>query len=116
MKERYRTIITTYIAAQRHLRGDGRDAKTLTQMAKEIGTTKSTVSRWLRRDHWAHWMDHWASAEEIWKAEQQTRAQLPQEVREAKRQATGQGQAVLMAHLDRCLAELASGDQIDTMA
>ena len=43
--------------------------KTLTQMAKEIGTTKSTVRRWLRRDHWSLWMQHWASAEDLWEAE-----------------------------------------------
>jgi len=37
-------------------------------MAAELGTTKSTVRRWLRRDHWELWMEHWASAEEIWEA------------------------------------------------
>jgi hypothetical protein len=57
--------------------------KTLTQMAKEIGTI---VRGWLRRDHWPLWMDYWASDEELWEAEKQTRAQLSQGVREAKRE------------------------------
>ena len=37
--------MTAYVAAQRHLRGNLRGAKTLTQMAVELGTTKSTVRR-----------------------------------------------------------------------
>jgi uncharacterized protein YjcR len=35
-------------------------------MAAELGTAKSTVRRWLRRDHWDLWMEYWASVEEIW--------------------------------------------------
>src|SRR5262245_60253412 len=73
MKETHRSTIAAYVSAQRHLRGDGRGTKTLTRIAKEIGTTKSTVRRWLRRDHWALWMDHWASAEDIWEAGQRDR-------------------------------------------
>jgi predicted transcriptional regulator len=46
----------------------GTPPKTLTQIAREIGTTKDTVRRWLRRDHWDLWMEHWASVEEIWAA------------------------------------------------
>jgi uncharacterized protein YjcR len=48
-------------------------AKTLTQMATELGTSKSTVRRWLRRDHWDLWMERWASADELWVAAQQDR-------------------------------------------
>ena len=73
MKQTHRTTIAAYVSAQRHLRGDRRGAKTLTQMAKEIGTTKSTVRRWLRRDHWPLWMEYWASAEEFWEAARQDR-------------------------------------------
>ena len=77
MKEKKRTATATYVAADRHLRGDLRGAKTLTQMAAELGTTKNAVSRWLRRDHWELWMEHWASVEEIWedmKAERESMA------------------------------------------
>jgi hypothetical protein len=35
-------------------------------MAAELGTTKSTVRRWPRRDRWQLWMENWASVEEIW--------------------------------------------------
>ena len=106
MKKKHRTTIATYVSSQRHLRGDCRGAKTLTQMAKEIGTTKSTVSRWLRRDHWALWMEHWASVEEIWEAAQRDRQRLPQQERRAKQDRRGaiHGQA-LVAHLDRSLVE-----------
>jgi uncharacterized protein YjcR len=34
-------------------------------MAAELGTTKNTVRRWHRRDHWDLWMERWASVEEI---------------------------------------------------
>jgi hypothetical protein len=66
MKETNRTAVTAYVAAQRHLRGQLKGAKTLTQMAAELGTTKTTVRRWLRRDHWELWMEHWASVDDIW--------------------------------------------------
>jgi uncharacterized protein YjcR len=68
MKGTNRTNVAAYVAAHRHLRDDLRGGKTLTQMAAELGTSKSTVRRWLRRDHWDLWMDHWASVEEIWEA------------------------------------------------
>src|SRR5262245_3878185 len=66
MKATNRTKVAAYVAAQRHLRGDLRGAKTLTQMATELGTTVNTVRRWLRRDRWELWMEHWASVDEIW--------------------------------------------------
>ena len=110
MKERYRTIIATYVSARRHLRGDRRGAKTLTQMAKEIGTTKSTVRRWLRRDHWSLWMEYWASAEDIWEAARLDRVRLPQRERQAKRIADERCREALLADLDRCLAELTCAD------
>ena len=66
MKGTNRANVAAYVAAQRHLTCDLRGAKTLTQMATELGTTKNTVRRWLRRDHWDLWMEHWASADEIW--------------------------------------------------
>ena len=63
----HRAVAAAYIASQGHLRGDCRGPKTLTQMAKEIDTSKATVRRWLRRDHWPLWMEYWASVEDIGK-------------------------------------------------
>jgi hypothetical protein len=37
-----RSNVAAYVAADRHLRGGLRGAKTLTQMAAELGTSKST--------------------------------------------------------------------------
>ena len=100
MKGTNRTNVAAYVAANGHLRDDLRGAKTLTQMATELGTTKSTVRRWLRRDHWDLWMEHWASAEEIWEAARQDREAM-RIVKEVRLQA-------LLTHLDRSLAELTS--------
>jgi hypothetical protein len=71
----HRHSLTAYVAADRHLRAcGGRGAKTLTQMAAQLGTTKNTVRRWLRRDHWDLWMEHRASVEEIWEELKRERA------------------------------------------
>jgi uncharacterized protein YjcR len=102
MKGTNRTNVAAYVAAQRHLRGNLRGPKTLTQMAAELGTTKSTVRRWPRRDHWDLWMEHWASVEEIWEAAIHDRARLLEE----KRSSDEGYPMVLVAELDRCLAEL----------
>ena len=40
-------------------------AKTLAQMVAELGTIKTIVRRWLRRNHWDLWMEHRASVEEM---------------------------------------------------
>ena len=109
MKQTHRTTIAAYVSAQRHLRGDRRGAKTLTQMAKEIGTTKTTVRRWLRRDHWPLWMEYWASAEDMWEAARQERENLPQRERQAKQIAVERHRKALLADLDRSLAGLMSG-------
>jgi hypothetical protein len=74
---RHRTAIAAYVAAERHLREGGGAAKSLSQMAEEIGTTKTTVRRWLRRDHGALWLQHWPSVNELWEAAQRDRARLP---------------------------------------
>ena len=66
MQSLHRRSLAAYVAADRHLNACSRGAKTLTQMAAELGTAKSTVRRWLRRDHWDLWMEYWASVEEIW--------------------------------------------------
>jgi hypothetical protein len=47
----HRRSLAAYVSAGSHLREPGRDAKTLTQIAREIGTSRPTVRRWLRRDH-----------------------------------------------------------------
>jgi hypothetical protein len=62
----HRRSLAAYVAADRYLNTCNRAAKTLTQMAAELGTTKGTVRRWLRRDHWDLWMEYWASADELW--------------------------------------------------
>ena len=113
MKQTHRTTITTYVASQRYLRGDLRGAKTLRQMAKEIGTTKTTVRRWLRRDHRPLWMKHWASVDELWEAVRQDRERLPQRERQARQVAVGRHRKGLLADLDRSLAGLMSGDHLD---
>ena len=91
---------------------DRRDSKTLTQCANEIGITKSTVGRWLRRDHWPLWMEYWALAEEMWEAAQQDRQQPD---RRARRLADEEARKALLASLDRSLAELTSGGHLDAM-
>jgi len=91
-----------------------RGAKTLTQMADEIGTTKSTVRRWLRRDHWGLWMEYWASAEEIWEVSRQDRERRPED--RAKRPAEGLTRKAMLADLDRALTHLMIGGQVDAMA
>jgi IS30 family transposase len=105
-KQTHRTTTAAYVSAERHLRGGSRGAKTLTQMAKEIGTTKSTVRRWLRRNHWHLWMEHWASVEDIWEAARQDREQRPD--RRAKELTEVQARKELLAGLDGSLAELTS--------
>ena len=58
--------MTAYVAAQRPLRGSLRRAKTLAPDGpRPRRTTRSTVRRRLRRDHWELWMAPWASVEEI---------------------------------------------------
>jgi hypothetical protein len=73
MKETNRYNVAAYVADERHLRGPLRGAKTLTQMAAELGTTTKTMRRWLRRDHWDLWMEHWASADELLEVGQRER-------------------------------------------
>jgi predicted transcriptional regulator len=69
MRSQHRRSLATYVATERHLMGPSGVSKTLTQIAREIGTTKNTVRRWLRRDHWDLWIEHWASVEEIWEGD-----------------------------------------------
>ena len=71
-------------------------------MAAELGTTKSTVRRWLRRDHWDLWMEHWASVDELWEVALQDRAQLHEE----KQRINKCRPKMLVLELDRCLTEL----------
>jgi len=106
LKEKNKTNVAAYVAAQRHLRGDLRCAKTLTQMAAELGTTKSTVRRWLRRDHWDLWMEHWASADELWEAALQDRARPPHHHLEVRRGVDDGRREMIIVDLERCLAEL----------
>ena len=115
MKQTHRTTIAAYVSAQRHLRGDRRGPKTLTQMAKEIGTTKSTVRRWLRRDHWPLWMEYWASAEDIWEAARQDRATAEDRIGGQSKLLRSRHRKALLAGLDRSLADLMSGGHLDAM-
>jgi hypothetical protein len=102
MKGTNRTNVAAYLVEQRHLRGNLRGAKTLTQMAAELCTTKSTVRRWLRRDHWELWMENWASVDELWVAA----TQEPARQREAMQPVEKGHPKMLVLDLDRCLAEL----------
>jgi hypothetical protein len=85
----------------------------LTQMATEIGTTKSTVRRWLRRDHWPLWIEYWASAEEMLEAARQGRERLPDW--RAKELAEEQARTARLADLERSLADLTSGARLGVM-
>ena len=105
MQTPYRHALAAYVAADRHLRASGRGAKTLTQIGREIGTTRFTVRHWLRRDHWDLWMKHWASVEEIWEAGQRQRFSRDQ----GRRLADEQRRRELQADLDRSLARLLAG-------
>jgi predicted transcriptional regulator len=71
MITRHRAAIAAYVAAQKHLREGRHGAKTVKQIAADIGTTTTTVRRWLRRDHRSLWMDHWPSANELWAAQRE---------------------------------------------
>ena len=104
MQSPHRHSLAAYVAAGRHLRDHPRGAKTLKQMGREIGTTKDTVRRWLRRDHWGLWMEHWASVEEIWEAAQRDRQRSPG--CQQRRLADEQRKVELKADLDRALARL----------
>ena len=73
-------------------------------MGREMGTTKDTVRRWLRRDHWDLWMEHWASVEEIWEEGQRDRMRRKGHKQDAVRCA--EERAALKASLDQALAEI----------
>ena len=105
MTSRHRTAIAAYVAAKRHLRVGGEGAKTVKQMAKEIGTDPNTVRRWLRRDHWDLWTQHWPSVNELWEEAQRDKA------REGKLRSLADARAgrELVAFLDRSLQELLNG-------
>jgi uncharacterized protein YjcR len=109
MKEKKRTAVAAYLAVDRHLRDDLRSAKTLTQMAAELGTTKNTVRRWLRRDHWDLWMEYWASVEEIWEEAQRNRRLMSPNKCQAEKVAHRKQQRELMMALDSSLLEIVGG-------
>jgi hypothetical protein len=79
-------------------------------MAAELGTSKSTVRRWLRRDHWDLWMENWASVDEIWEA----RRDDPGHVCLVNLLVNGSTvhSEKFMAELNRSLLELTDADQI----
>ena len=109
MQSLHRRSLAAYVAADRHLNACSRGAKTLTQMAAELGTTKNTVRRWLRRDQWDLWMEYWASVEEIWEAAQRSRQRMSPHKRQTERLARGQQQRELMTALDSSLLDIAGG-------
>jgi predicted transcriptional regulator len=100
MTTRHRTAITAYVAGERHLKEGGETAKTLSQIAEEIGTTTTTVRRWLRRDHRQLWMQYWPSANELWEEAQREKGRKRTDDRRDR---------VLLAALDRSLEELLRG-------
>ena len=100
----HRRSVAAYVAEARHL--DQHGAKTLKQMGREIGTTKDTVRRWLRRDHWDLWMEHWASVEEIWDDAQRDRLRRDGHQQDVVRRAEERRKAELKASLDQALADV----------
>ena len=65
MKNSNRSNIAAYISSKRHLTDNGGQAKTLKQVAHELGTAPTTVRRWLRRDHWETWLDWWPNVPDL---------------------------------------------------
>jgi len=53
-------------------------------------------------------MENWASVEEIWDAAIQDQLRMPHQDREERRLLGGRHREMLVADLDRCLAELTS--------
>lgn len=105
MTPKYRTAIAAYVAAGRYLREGGDEPKTVKQIAQEIGTDPNTVRRWLRRDHWDLWTQHWPSVNELWEEAQRDKA------REGKLRSLADARAgrELVAFFDRSLQELLNG-------
>lgn len=62
----HRRRIAQYVAASRHLHELSGHPKTLAAIAAELGTSSSTVRRWLRRDHWSLWAEYWPQVEDLW--------------------------------------------------
>jgi uncharacterized protein YjcR len=85
---KHRTAIAAYVAADRHLLVGGRGAKTVKQMAKEVGTDPNTVRRWLRREHWELWMEHWPSVEDLWAELQREREEEWERLAEQNRRSS----------------------------
>jgi hypothetical protein len=96
MTPKYRTAIAAYVAAGRYLREGCDGAKTVAQIAAEIGTDPNTVRRWLRRDHQQLWMQYWPSVNELWEP-----ARVGKHV--------AQTDPELMAALDNSLEKLIAG-------
>jgi hypothetical protein len=96
MTPRYRTAIAAYVAAGRHLSEDRDGAKTVKQMARDIGTDPNTVRRWLRRDHRQLWMEYWPTINELWEP-----ARVGKHI--------AQTDPELMAALDNSLEKLIAG-------
>jgi hypothetical protein len=77
-------------------------------MVAELGTIKTIVRRWLRRNHWDLWMEHRASVEEMWEAGERDRQ------RQVGRLADGQRSSEIKATLDLSPARpLAGSDEHD---
>jgi predicted transcriptional regulator len=70
------------------------------EIAADIGTTTTTVRRWLRRDHHSLWMEYWPSANELWDAAQ---------MEKAGKRVDDRRDGELVAALGRSLGELLSG-------
>jgi hypothetical protein len=105
MTPKYSMAVAAYVAAGRHLRDTGEGAKTVKQMAAEIGTDPNTIRRWLRRDHRQLWMELWPTINELWEAAQQEKAPKGDLHGLANDRADGE----LVAFLNRSLQELVNG-------
>lgn len=58
----HRQRLAEYLAAGRHVLPDGR-VKPMWRVGEELGTSRETVQRWLRRDHREAWLKLWAMPE-----------------------------------------------------
>lgn len=65
----HRAAIATYIGAGRHVlperKPDRSRVKSIPQIARELGMDKSSARRWLRRDHFDTWFEHWPTIDAI---------------------------------------------------
>jgi hypothetical protein len=66
----HRATLGAYIRAGRHMVSENK-AKTIPQIASEIGMSTTTARHWLKADHYAEWLEWWPSVEALFAEWQQ---------------------------------------------